>query len=188
MRSLDLPMHRLKANGRLVVLVEHCWLWLVHAVPIFLKTVFSGIWPRLKLWKTCASSRKCSPVLRIAFTYRIKVSVLAQGPSPLLVWLMYCLGEEVVNLALVGSFPVPQAPVVTVGGDIEGKWWVQNTSGLFRSARNPDGKDDYTPLYMLKNIRKKTFFSRRGEKPPEHEGDDLWAFSIHHAESWMNFL
>jgi len=82
--------------------------------------------------------------------------------------------EEVVNLALVGSFPVPQAPVVTVGGGIEGKWWVQNTSGLFRSARNPDGKDDYTPLYMLKNIRKKPFFSRRGEKPPEREGDDLW--------------
>ena len=95
-------------------------------------------------------------------------------PEPIIhVWLIYRLGEEVVNLALVGSFPVPQAPVVTAGGDVEGKWWVQNTSGLFRSARNPDGKDDYTPLYMLKNIRKKTFFSRRGEKPPERQGDDL---------------
>jgi hypothetical protein len=83
--------------------------------------------------------------------------------------------SEVVNLALLGSFPVPHAPGVTVGGEVDGKWWVQNTNGLFRSACGHHGKDDFTPLYMLKGIRKKSLFSRRGEKPPpEREGDDLW--------------
>jgi len=80
--------------------------------------------------------------------------------------------NEIVNLALLGSSPLPQAPVSL---QIAGKWWVQNTSGLFRSASEPDGKDDYTPLYMLKGIRKKRgIFSRRDRPPPEREGDDLW--------------
>jgi hypothetical protein len=74
----------------------------------------------------------------------------------------------------VGTFPVPHAPGVTAGVEIEGKWWVQNAGGLFRSAREPQGKDHYTPLYTLRGIRKKeSIFSRRGEKPPEPEGDDL---------------
>jgi len=85
------------------------------------------------------------------------------------------LDSEVLDLALVGSSPLPHTPGVTVGGGIEGKWWVQNTTGLFRSAREPHGRDDYTPLYMLKEIRKKRSFfsSRRGETEPEPEGDDL---------------
>ena len=75
----------------------------------------------------------------------------------------------------MGSLPVPHAPGVTAGGEIEGKWWSQNTTGLFRSARDPDGKDDYTPLYMLKGIGKRQgFFSRRGDNSvPELEGDNL---------------
>lgn len=77
-------------------------------------------------------------------------------------------------MALVGSLPVPHAPGVTVGGGIEGKWWAQNANGLFRSARDHHGNDNYTPLYMLKGIRKKRLFGRRGEKPPPvREGDDL---------------
>ena len=74
----------------------------------------------------------------------------------------------------MGSFPVPHAPGVIAGVEAEGKWWVQNASGLFRSAREPHGKNGYTPLYMLKEIRKKkSFWSRRGERPPDREGDDL---------------
>lgn len=87
--------------------------------------------------------------------------------------------SEVLDLALVGSFHLPRTsdtPGVTGGSGIEGKWWVQNTTGLFRSAREPHGRDDYTPLYMLKKIRRKRslFSSRRGEIEPEPEGDDLW--------------
>jgi len=88
---------------------------------------------------------------------------------------MYCLGNDVVDLALLGSFPVPNAPGLTAGVGMEAKWWSQNTSGLFRSARDPYGKDDYTPLYMIKSIRKKrSFFNRREEHPiVEREGDAL---------------
>ena len=90
---------------------------------------------------------------------------------------MWYSDNEVVNLALIGSFLVPRAPWVTVGGDIEAKWWMQNTAGLFRSGHDHDGKDNFTPLYMLKGIRQqreKRWFNRRGENPyPEREGDDL---------------
>ena len=75
-------------------------------------------------------------------------------------------------MALVGSFPVPHAPGVTVGGEIEGRWWAQNTAGLYRSARDQHGNDNFAPLYMLKEIRKKRRW-RRGEIPTEREGDDL---------------
>lgn len=83
--------------------------------------------------------------------------------------------NEVIHLALVGSLPVPHAPGVTVGGEIEGKWVVRNTAGLFRSARDRHGKDNYTPLYMLKRIQRKTsWIYRRGENlSREHEGDDM---------------
>jgi hypothetical protein len=82
--------------------------------------------------------------------------------------------DEVVDVALLGSLPFHQAPGVPTGDfEITGKWWVQNTTGLFRSGHDLHGKDQFTPLYMLKAIRKKGFFSRRGAKPPENEGDDL---------------
>ena len=85
---------------------------------------------------------------------------------------MWYLDNEVVDLALVGSFPVPSAPGVTVGGETKGMWWAQNTTGLFRSARDHHGKDEFTPLYMLKGIRRnKGFFGRRGEDT-KYEGDD----------------
>ena len=96
---------------------------------------------------------------------------------------MHLSGNEVVDLALVGSFPVPHLPGMTAGVQMEAKWWVQNASGLFRSGRDPEGRDDYTPLYMLKVIHKKRgLFSRRGEKPHEREGDDLSAFSTSSAK------
>ena len=69
-------------------------------------------------------------------------------------------------MALVGSFPVPYAPGATAGGKMEGKWWVRNTAGLFRSARDQHGKDNFTPLYMLKRIRRKRgLINRRGQNP-----------------------
>jgi len=83
--------------------------------------------------------------------------------------------NEVVDLALVGTFPIPHSPGATAGVNAEGKWWTQNANGLFRSAREPLGNDHYTPLYMLRGIRKrKSFFSRRGELGPKPEGDDIW--------------
>ena len=61
---------------------------------------------------------------------------------------------------------MPHAPGVTAGGTVEGKWWVRNTAGLFRSGRDYHGKDTYTPLYMLKGIqRKRKWINRRGENP-----------------------
>ena len=55
-------------------------------------------------------------------------------------------------MALLGSSPVTYAPV---GVQMVPKWWTQDTNGLFRSACNPYGKYDYTPLYILKAIGKK---------------------------------
>ena len=69
-------------------------------------------------------------------------------------------------MAFVGSFPTPHAPGVTAGGTIEGKRWVRNTAGLFRSGCDHHGKDTYTPLYTLKGIQsKKRWINRRGENP-----------------------
>ena len=80
---------------------------------------------------------------------------------------------EVVDLALLTSFPVPYAPGVTGGGETKGKWWTQNTNGLFRSAIDHHGRDKFTPLYMLRQIRShKSFFGRRGEKVPLECEDD----------------
>jgi len=54
-------------------------------------------------------------------------------------------------------------------------WWSQYTAGLFRSAHDDHGKDEFTPLYMLRRIRKDNgFFFKRGKNntPSEFEGDD----------------
>jgi len=95
--------------------------------------------------------------------------------NPILIFIMLDehLENEVVNLALLGSFPVPDSPGLTAGGTTDGKWWVRYAGGLFRSARDHHGKDNFTPLYMLKGIqRKKRWISRRGENPYlEHEDD-----------------
>jgi len=82
---------------------------------------------------------------------------------------------EAVDVALLGSSPIPQAPGVKVHGEIETKWWSQNTSGLFRSAGEANGKDDYTPLYALKEVPKRSFFRDGQPPPPEPEGDDRWS-------------
>ena len=48
-------------------------------------------------------------------------------------------------------------------------------SGLCRYACDPNGSYGYTPLYMLKKIRKKGLL-RRESPIPDPEDDDLWVF------------
>ena len=76
-------------------------------------------------------------------------------------------------MALVATTPTPSA--ATVGGKIGATWWTQNMSGLFRDACDCTGSHSYTPLYMLKKIRKKGLL-RRESPVPDPEDDDLWVF------------
>jgi len=79
--------------------------------------------------------------------------------------------KEVIDVALVATTPTPLA--ATVGGEIGATWWTQNMSGLFRDACDPNGSYNYTPLYMLKKIRRKGLL-RRESPVPDPEDDDLW--------------
>ena len=81
--------------------------------------------------------------------------------------------KEVIDVALVATTPTPLA--ATVGGEIGATWWTQNMSGLFRDACDPNGSYNYTPLYMLKKIRRKGLL-RRESPVPDPEDDDLWVF------------
>jgi hypothetical protein len=73
-------------------------------------------------------------------------------------------------VALLGTVPVN--PVITVAGGIDGLWWTQHSTGVFRCAGDSTGSYPYTPLYTLKSIRKKGILNR--ESPvPDPEGDDL---------------
>ena len=83
------------------------------------------------------------------------------------------VGKEVIDVALVAKAPTPSG--ATVGGEIGANWLTQNMSGLCRYACDPNGSYSYTPLYMLKKIRKKGLL-RRESPVPEPEGDDLWVF------------
>lgn len=83
--------------------------------------------------------------------------------------------NEIVDVALLGSYPIPHVPGVAVHGDAETKWWSRNTSGLFRSAGEANGKDEYTPLYALKEVPRRSFFRDGQLPPPEPEGDDRWS-------------
>lgn len=83
------------------------------------------------------------------------------------------LDKDVIDVALLATAPTPSA--ATVGGEIGATWWTQNLSGLFRDACDPNGSHSYTPLYMLKKIRKKGLL-RRESPVPDPEDDDLWVF------------
>jgi hypothetical protein len=74
------------------------------------------------------------------------------------------------DVALMGAVPVN--PALIAGGGIEASWWNQNTTGVFRCACDSKGSYRYTPLYLLKDIRKKGFL-RRDSPVPEPEGDDV---------------
>lgn len=79
------------------------------------------------------------------------------------------LDGEAVSLALLATAPLPVAPV-SAGGSIESSWWNQNTSGLYRCGS--DKEYTYTPLYVLKRIRKPGLL-RRDSPVPEPKDDDL---------------
>jgi len=72
-------------------------------------------------------------------------------------------------VALVAAASTPAG--ATVGGEMGAAWWTQNMSGLFRDACHYEYS--YTPLYMLKKIRRKGLL-RRESPVPDPEGDDLW--------------
>ncbi|KAJ7759647.1 hypothetical protein B0H16DRAFT_1534018 [Mycena metata] len=77
--------------------------------------------------------------------------------------------DDTVSLALVASTPIPVAPLLSAGGDVGGSWWSKTGSGVFRHGCAPQGTYSFTPLFVLKQIRKKTVFSRG---PVEEE--DEW--------------
>jgi len=87
---------------------------------------------------------------------------------------LYLSGEEndSISVALVGSGPAG-LPLLNAGGELRMTWWSQYSSGLFREACDAKGQPRYTPLYVLKQIRKPSLFRRDGH--PEPEGDELWA-------------
>jgi len=78
--------------------------------------------------------------------------------------------KDVIDVALVATAPTPSA--AAVGGEIGATWWTQNKNEEFRGACDPNGSYSYTPLYMLKKIRKKGLLRR--ESPVLIENDDLW--------------
>ncbi|KAG8853666.1 hypothetical protein FRB96_008084 [Tulasnella sp. 330] len=69
---------------------------------------------------------------------------------------------------------VTKCPGVGTGGELNGKWWSQKGTGVFKVGGAPGGEDAYTPLFSLKMIRKPLISSRRDSPPPIREGDDLW--------------
>jgi len=84
--------------------------------------------------------------------------------------LMGFVDKDVIDVALVATAPTPSA--ATVDGESGATWWTQNISGEFRNACDRNGSYSYTPLYMLKKIRKKGLLRR--ESPFLIENDDLW--------------
>jgi hypothetical protein len=78
--------------------------------------------------------------------------------------------NDALSLALLGSVAV--APGLVAGGDIGINWWKQHSGGLFRDACDQQGKDRYTPLYILKEIRKPGLLRRDNTIIPP-SGDDL---------------
>ncbi|KAJ7659221.1 hypothetical protein DFH06DRAFT_1195307 [Mycena polygramma] len=80
--------------------------------------------------------------------------------------------EDKVSLALVAKTPIPAAPFVSAGGEISCAWWKETGGGVFRHGCDLPDKYSFTPLVMLKRVRKKRMGSYRGAPPPEAE--ELW--------------
>ncbi|KAJ7186404.1 hypothetical protein C8R46DRAFT_274783 [Mycena filopes] len=80
--------------------------------------------------------------------------------------------EDTLSLALVATTPIAVAPLLSAGGEVGGSWWSKSGSGLFREGCVPRGTDSFTPLFVLKRIRKrKTGFPYRTDAP---EAEDGW--------------
>jgi len=81
--------------------------------------------------------------------------------------------DDTVSLALVATTPLPVTPLVSAGGEIGGGWWSQTGAGVFRHGCAALGTYSFTPLFMLKRIRKKSIIPYRGA-PTEDDEEDLW--------------
>jgi len=81
--------------------------------------------------------------------------------------------NETIDLALIGTVPIPSGIPASVGAEVEATWWSRNMSGMFREACDRNGLDNYAPLYALKKIRQKHLL-RRESPVPDPEDDDLW--------------
>jgi len=80
----------------------------------------------------------------------------------------------VVDLALLGTVPIPVAPGVSAGGKGEISWWRQNATGRFKEAIEPNGLYKYTPLYNVKKIPAQRRDDPNLDAHPVSEGDDRW--------------
>jgi hypothetical protein len=78
--------------------------------------------------------------------------------------------NDSISLALVASVPV--APGLSVSGNVGMNWWKHHSGGLFRDACDEEGKNRYTPLYILKEIRKPGLLRRDNTIIPP-QGDNL---------------
>ncbi|KAJ7025922.1 hypothetical protein C8F04DRAFT_1126770 [Mycena alexandri] len=79
--------------------------------------------------------------------------------------------DDTVSLALVATTPIPVAPLVSAGGEVGGSWWSKTGSGVFRHGCAPQGTYSFTPLFVLKQVRKKSGFPYR-EHAEEDNSDD----------------
>ncbi|THU94295.1 hypothetical protein K435DRAFT_966924 [Dendrothele bispora CBS 962.96] len=60
--------------------------------------------------------------------------------------------DHVFELSLKGDTPIPVAPPVTAGGNIDVKWNSSNAQGAVKEGIDPDGKYNFFPLYALKKV------------------------------------
>ncbi|KAF8203544.1 hypothetical protein K438DRAFT_1580723 [Mycena galopus ATCC 62051] len=67
-------------------------------------------------------------------------------------------GEDEVSLALMAKTPIAITPLVSAGGEIGGSWWSETGAGVFRHGFTQPGTYSFTPLFVLKRVRKKVFF------------------------------
>jgi len=111
-------------------------------------------------------------------TFKNKVLVTEVVSCPAYTLYLSTANSEAVELALIGTTPTP--PGVAVGGNVGGKWWSRNMSGMFRQASDPNRLYKYTPLYILQKTRPHYLF-RRESPVPAPEDDDLWV-DVH--EPW----
>ncbi|KAJ6604910.1 hypothetical protein B0H10DRAFT_2077692 [Mycena sp. CBHHK59/15] len=81
--------------------------------------------------------------------------------------------EGTVSLALLATSPIPVTPLISAGGEIGGSWWSETGAGVFRHGCAPPETYSFTPLFVLKRVRKKGFIPYRGT-PSTQEADDLW--------------
>ncbi|KAJ7479504.1 hypothetical protein FB451DRAFT_161592 [Mycena latifolia] len=82
--------------------------------------------------------------------------------------------DDKISLALLATVPVIAAPLVSAGGEVGGGWWRATGAGVFRHGCAPPGTECFTPLFVLRRVRKKSYFPYRGAPEEDIEDEDLW--------------